>query len=197
MKKLPRIIWISCVFIFLALILFLIVTYKINYEYLNYNYLYFYECDGTLCMANTKDDSKLIYSKYECGYDLCPEYLKKVNDDYVILKKDTEFILYNYRTANNISTNYEDYEFITSNYIIVSTKNKKGIIDIKNNLIIPLIYDEIGYKKDNYLSGYNLNDIVVKKENLYGIISYKTGNIVEEIKYTTIEEVLTLLDSNN
>ena len=194
MKKLPRIIWITCLFTLLLLILFLIVNYKINYEYLNYNYLYFYECDKNLCMSNTFDNKKLIYSKYECGYESCPEYVKKIKDDYIILKKDTEFILYNYRTSNIISSNYEDYEFINSNYIIVSSKNKKGIININNDVIVPLIYDEIGYKNNDYLAGYNLNNIIVKKEGLYGIISYKDGNIVEETKYSTIEEVSSILD---
>ena len=86
------------------------------------------------------------------------------------------------------------YEFINSNYIIVSSKNKKGIININNDIIVPLIYDEIGYKNNDYLAGYNLNNIIVKKEELYGIISYKDGNIVEETKYSTIEEVSSILD---
>ena len=145
-------------------------------------------------MSNSKDNSKLIYSEYKCGYDICPSYVKSINDDYVVLIKDTEYILYNYRTSLIVSTNYEDYEFINSNYIIVTNNKKKGIIDINNNKITDIIYEDIGYRKEGYLSGYNLNNIIVKKDNLYGIISYKDGSIIEEIKYSTIDEVMPLID---
>ena len=91
MKKLniPRIIWISSIFIILIIILYLVMTYKINYEYLSYDYLYFYECEENLCVSETKENNKLIFSKYDCGYETCPEYIKQINDtDYVILLKD-------------------------------------------------------------------------------------------------------------
>lgn len=198
LRKMPRITWITCLFLILLISLALIVHYKINYEYLNYNYLYFYECDGNLCMSNIKDNSKLIYSEYKCGYDACPSYVKKIKDEYVLLKKDTEYMLYNYRTSSIISSKYEEYEFINSNYIIVTTKLQKGIIDLKNNNITGMIYDDIGIKNNEYLSGYNLNNIIVKKDNLYGIISFKTGEIIEEIKYSEAElnYLLDILNNN-
>ena len=194
LKKISRITWITSLFLILIITLILIAHYKINYEYLNYNYLYFYECDSNLCMSSVKDDSKLIYSEYKCGYDVCPSYLKKVKDDYVLLEKDKEYILYNYRTSSIISSDYEDYEFINSNYIIVTLNKKKGIINLKNEKITEIIYDDIGIKNNEYLSGYNLSNIIVKKENLYGIISFKTGEIVEEIKYKE-DELNYLLDN--
>ena len=135
LKKVSRLTWIISLFLILIIILILIMHYKINYEYLNCNYLYFYECDNNLCMSSVKDNSKLIYSEYKCGYDACPSYIKKVKDDYVLLEKDKEYILYNYRTSSIISSNYEDYEFINSNYIIVTLNKKKGIINLKNEKI--------------------------------------------------------------
>ena len=198
MKKIniPRVIWVSSLFLILIILLVLVMVYKINYEYLSYNYLYFYECDGGLCVSNVSDNKKLIYSMYGCGYDICPEYVKKIEDDYVILTKDNEYILYNYRTSNVISEDYDNYEFITNDYIIVSNNKKKGIIDINNNVITDTIYDDIGYRTDEYLSGYNLNEIIVKKDNLYGIISYKSGSIVENTKYSE-EELNTLIEMIN
>lgn len=195
MKKIniPRIIWISSIFIILTLILFLVIKYKINYEYLNKNNLYFYECDSGLCISEVKDNKKLIYSKYECGYNTCPKYLKNIKEDYVLLEKDNVKTLYNYKKDKIISDQYEDYEFINSNYLIVMNKNKKGIIDINNNVITIPKYDEIGIKKEDYLSGYNLNNIIIKNNNLYGIISYKEGKIIEEIKYKE-EEINTLIE---
>ena len=90
MKKIniPRVIWISAIFLILILILLLVMNYKINYEYLSYDYLYFYECDGNLCISQVQDNSKLIYNKYSCGYEECPKYIKNLNDDYVILEKN-------------------------------------------------------------------------------------------------------------
>lgn len=196
LKKISRITWITSLFLILIITLLLIMHYKINYEYLNYNYLYFYECDGNLCMSNIKDSSKLIYSEYKCGYDSCPSYIKSIKDDYVLLKKDTEYLLYNYRTAAIISDDYEEYEFINSNYIIVTSAKKKGIINLQNEKITEIIYDDIGYKSDNYLSGYNLNNIIVQQNSLYGIISFKSGTIIEDIKYTE-SELSYLLDVIN
>lgn len=195
MKKIniPRIIWVSSIFIVLIIILMLIINYKINYQYLSYNYLYFYECDSNLCVSEAKDSSSLIYSKYECGYESCPKYKKILHDNYVILEKDNKYILYNYRSAVVVSDTYEDYELINDNYIIVTNNKKKGIINTENNLIVDTIYDEIGYQNDEYLSGFNLNNIIVKKDDLYGIISYKNGDIIEDIKYKETE-VNTLLD---
>ena len=195
MKKvnIPRIIWVTSIFLVLIIILGLIINYKINFEYLSHNYLYFYECDNNLCVSEAKDNSNLIYSKYDCGYDSCPKYQKKIDNNYMILEKDNKHLLYNYRTSEIISDKYENYEILNNNYIIVTLNKQKGIINNKNEIIIELIYDELGYKNDNYISGYNLNNIIVKKDNLYGIISYKNGNIIEEIKYKS-EEINTLLD---
>jgi len=198
MKKLniPKIIWISSIFLTLILILLLIMNYKINYEYLTYNYLYFYECEGNnLCVSEVKDSSKLIFSKYDCGYNSCPKYIKQLEDDYVILESNTnQYILYNYRTSTIISNKYKDYQLINNNYIIVTNaNNKKGIINLEDKIIVNNIYDEIGYNQEEYLSGYNLNNILVKKDDLYGIISFKDGKIIEEIKYTK-DNLNTLLE---
>lgn len=194
MKKIniPKTIWISSIFIILIIILISIINYKINYQYLSYEYLYFYECDNNLCVSQTKDVGKLIYSKYECGYSSCPEFIKNLEDNFVVLKKDNKYILYDYRNSKTISDNYQNYELINNNYIIVTLKTKKGIIDRNNQLIVDTIYDEIGVKED-YLKGYNLNNIIVKDDDLYGIISYKNGSIVEEIKYKE-DKINTLLD---
>ena len=195
MKKIniPRIIWISSIYILLIIVLLSVMKYKINYEYLSKNYLYFYECENNLCVSQIKENH-LIYSEYECGFEECPEYLKQIDDtNYVILSKDNKYILYNYRENKIISDDYENYEIFNNNYIIVEANNKMGIIDFNNKILVGIIYDEIGYRKNEYLSGYNLNNILVKKDNLYGIISYKNGEVIEEIKYKE-EEINKLLE---
>ena len=64
------------------------------------------------------------------------------------------------------------------------------------NSTIDIIYDEIGYRYNGYISGYDLSRVIVKNDNLYGIISYKDGNIIETIKYSE-EEINTLLEMLN
>ena len=189
MKKinLPKIIWISSIFIILIIILLLVMNYKINYEYLIHNYLYFYECNTNLCVSQVEEDDKLIFSKYDCGFDECPQYLKSVDNDYVILTKDNKNILYNYRNSKIISDEYSDYYIINNNYVIIKFNGKKGILSLDNKILLAAIYDEIGYEKDGKLVGYNLNNIIVKKDNLYGIVSYKDGKIIEEIKHNEDE----------
>ena len=71
--------------------------------------------------------------------------------------------------------------------------NKEGIIDAEDNLIVEIEYDQIGYYDQEYLSGYNTNNIIAKKDNKYGIISFKDGTLVEEFKYEE-SQIQTLLD---
>ena len=132
MKKIniPKIIWVSSIFIILIIILVSIINYKINYQYLSYEYLYFYECDNNLCVSQTNDYSKLTYSKYECGYESCPKFIKSLEDSFVVLVSDNKYILYDYRNSKTINENYQDYELINNNYIIVTQKNKKIYCDI-------------------------------------------------------------------
>lgn len=196
MKKvnISKIIWVSSLFLVLIIILLLIMNYKINYQYLSYDYLYFYECDDNLCVSQVRDNSSLVYGKYDCGYDECPKYVKSIQDGYVVLEKDKKKILYNYEKSKVISDSYDDYEiFINDDYIIVSLGDKRGIISSDNKVLAEVKYDELGYRNEGYLSGYNFNHILVKNGELYGIISYKDGKIIEEIKYKE-EEIKILLE---
>ena len=76
---------------------------------------------------------------------------------------------------------------------ILEKDNKEGIIDAEDNLIVEIEYDQIGYYDQEYLSGYNTNNIIAKKDNKYGIISFKDGTLVEEFKYEE-SQIQTLLD---
>lgn len=186
MKKinLARIIWVTCLFLVLIIILIMVMDYKIHYQDLQYHRLYFYECDAMLCVSEVKDNSKLIYSKYECGYEECPIYQKELEDSYALLKEGQNTILWDYRQAKIISQDYEDYQFINSNYIIVTKDNAKGVINLENRITTNLLYEEIGDNNEEYLSGYNIQTIIAKKDGKYGIISYKDGSIVEKFEYS-------------
>lgn len=198
MKKIniAKTIWVLSIFLVLIVILIAVMDYKINFEYKIKNKLYFYECDGNLCVTEVKDDKKLLYSKYECGYEECPIFKSELDDTYVILEDEDNNILFNYRDSKVISNNYDDYQFINNNYIIVTNANYQGIIDINNNLTVPTIYNKLGYIKEDYLIGYNLNYIIAQKDDLYGIVSIKNGTITEELKHKE-EEINILLDIIN
>ena len=195
MKKVnvPRIVWVVCLFLLLITILIMVMDYKINFQYLVSNKLYFYECSGDLCVTEVEDDSLLLYSKYKCGEEDCPIYKSNINDKYALLEDGKLSILYDYRDGKVISREYDSYEFINDNYIIVSNSKLKGIINKDNKVTVPVTYDEIGYKSGEYLTGYNLNLILVKKNDKYGVVSFKDGNVIEEVTKTE-EQINELLD---
>ena len=193
--NIARLIWVTAFFLLLIVILIMVMDYKINYQYLAHNYLYFYECDDNLCVTEVKDDSKNLFVAYDCEYEDCPEYKKNISDDYALLEKNQENILYNYKKDTIISKEYEDYELIDSNYIIVKKNNLYGIINISNEVILKPTYDEIGVHSNNYLTGYNSTSIIAKKNEKYGLISYRNGKLIEEFKYTeeTIEDLMNIV----
>ena len=177
------IIWKLSIILILIVILIAVMDYKIHFEYLTNNNLYFYDCDGTLCVTEVKNDNHLLYSKYQCGYEECPIFKSELNDNFVILTEKNNSILFNYRTGQITSTNYTNYQLLNNNYIIVTKDKYQGIIDLNNNLIVPTNYEQLGIIKENYLTGYTINSIIAKKDNKYGMISIKDGTIIVEFNY--------------
>ena len=94
----PKIIWVSCLFLELIVILIMVMDYKINYQYTNdkETKLYFYDCSGELCTSEVKNNSKKLYSVFDCWYTICPVYKKIINEDYALLEEAESLILYNY-----------------------------------------------------------------------------------------------------
>lgn len=201
MKKInkARVAWVLSLFIGLIIILIMIMDYKIHYQYQTKNKIYFYECSGKLCVTEVEDDSHLLYSNYDCGQNDCPIYTKELEDTYAILTAKDTSILYNYREGKLISSDYDDYQILNNNYLLVTKDKYQGIINLNNELKVPLNYDQLGITKDNYLTGYNLNFIIAKKDDKYGLISIKNGIIVEPFDYeeTEIDNLLKILNDEN
>lgn len=201
MKKrklnIPKTVWITSIFAFLIAILIMVMDYKINYQFSNSgsSKLYFYDCDNELCTSESNKLNKKLYSEYNC-YGPCPIYKGKIDEEYAILKEKEENILYNYIKGIKISEGYDDYKPINSEYIIVTKKDLKGIINTENTKTVNIEYTDIGYYKNDKLIGYNTENIIVKKDKEYGIINYKNGTIVEEINYKE-KEINTLLEKIN
>ena len=179
----PKIIWITSIFALLIVILIMVMDYKINYEYSNSgnNKIYFYNCEGEIC-TSSKKLNKELYSEYIC-YTACPQYKGTINEDYALLKNENGYILYNYKEGLKIAEDYNEYKFLNDQYIIVTKNNKEGVIDSNHNITLEVKYTQIGYYKNSKLTGYNTKDVIVKSDNVYGILNYKTGEVVEEIKY--------------
>lgn len=196
-----RVVWVSCIFLVLIVILIMVMDYKINYEYLQEpsQKLYFYECDGEVCTTEVKDNNKNVYSSYDCWYNTCPIYKGIINDDYVLLEENSTFILYNYKTGVTVTSGYDSYDFINNDYIIVVRDEKYGVIDISDNIVADVSYDQIGYYENDLLKGYNTSNIIAKKGEKFGIISFKDGSIVEEFNYTNndISKLLDIIEKQN
>lgn len=197
-KSIAKAIWIFSIFIELILILIIVIDYKVNFQYLTKNKLYFYDCKGLLCVSEIKNDQNLLYSYYDCGNDLCPNYEKDLNDTYAILKENNLNYLYNYREGKIISKEYDEYQVLNNENFIVTKNGMQGLIDVDNNLIIEIVYEQLGYNDNNQFVGYNSSQIIAKKDNKYGVISYKTGEIVIPFTETidTIDKLLTIINNN-
>lgn len=195
-RNIARKIWIISVFLELVVILVMVIDYKVNYQHLTKNKLYFYECSGNLCVSEVEKNDNLLYSSYDCRYEECPTYKKELNDTHVLLEENNDCILYNYRDNKIISKDYDDYYFLNNQNIIVTKNNKQGIINIDNQLMVETVYEQLGYKQEEYITGYNLNLIIAKKDDKYGIISYKTGKIIESIiePVENINKLLTIIN---
>lgn len=188
-----RVVWVSCLFLLLIVVLIMVMDYKINYEYNVSDRIYFYQCDNSVCTMDVMDNSKELYSIYECNFNKCPVYKRIINDDYALLEDSLGYILYNYKTGIKISEGYDDYVFINNDYIIVIDDEMYGVIDKDNNIVVNLEYDLIGYYQGEYLMGYNTSNIIARKGDTYGILNYKNGALVEVFEYTE-NEVETLLE---
>lgn len=197
-QNIARKVWIISIFLELIIILVMIIDYKVHYQYLSKNKLYFYECSGILCVTEVENNAHLLYSTYDCSYDTCPTYKKELDDTYVLLEENNNCLLYNYRTGEMISKDYDDYQFLNNQNIIVTRNQKQGIINLNNQLLVETIYEELGYEQNDYLAGYNLNFIIAKQNDKYGIISYKTGEVIEPITESVenIDRLLAIINES-
>lgn len=161
-NKLWHIVWIVGIYAILITILYLVIIYKVKWEHRDLNtYLYFYNCSNKLCSTTTKQDN--YYSKVICNKDICP-YIKDINDNKLILKKEDKSFIFDYMAENIINDNYLDYEITTNKqyYIVTNEENKKGIIDLEGKVVIEPKYDNITDYKNELL--------VYKDKSKYGII---------------------------
>lgn len=191
MKKnnLWRIIWVIGIYAILVLILYLVIMYKVKWEDKDLNtYLYFYNCSNNICTSTYKQDN--YYSSLICKDNVCP-FITKKNNNLLILSDGNKDFLYDYVSGKTINDSYTGYRIIKDNNFIVTKDGKEGIIDVENNIIVDLIYNEI----IDYNNGY----LVYKENNKYGIINNSNSiNIIPKYDdVVLIDEKIFAYKENN
>lgn len=110
----------------------------------------------------------------------------KLNSKEGIINSNGEFV---------IKCKYDEIQQVKT-FFIAKINNKKGFISLTDSIIKPLIYDDIyfSYFDDAVANGdNNLGDnYIVKKDNLFGVIS---PNVVNEIIPILYSNIRTLFDS--
>ena len=147
-KNIWRIIWIVSMYAILLIILYLVVTYKVKWEHKDLNrYLYFYSCSNELC---TSDEKQLnYYSKVVCDDNICP-HIKEKNDNILILSRENKDIIYDYIEGVIINDKYKEYKYLNDDlYIVTSSENLQGIININGEVLVDTKYEIIkDYKNE-------------------------------------------------
>lgn len=161
-NNLWKVIWIIGIYAILVVILYLVVKYKVKWEYLDLNkYLYFYNCSNELCTSQNEPVTS-YYNRLLCEDEKCPS-IKEINDNHtVILSNENHSWIYNYYEDKLINNNYHDYHYLSNGfYSVTNDKNKQGIINLDNQVIVEPLYDAIIEFKDNLF--------VYKDNGKYGI----------------------------
>lgn len=80
----------------------------------------------------------------------------------------------------------EPYEFPKNGYFEVVDKEtgKEGVFGIKGNVILPAIYDKLGWINEN--DNDQIASVTVQKDNKYGILN-KKGKVLLPIEYDAID----------
>ena len=117
-------------------------------------------------------NGNIIYNGFHDINTNLPDFIRaKKNDSIYIFDKNSFKLLVKgpYKSIESGSKKNNQY--------IIEIKNKFGVIDVNNKIIIPIIYDQIKYIEDSY---------VVKLNSRFGILDVK-NNIIIPIKYNYID----------
>ena len=62
----------------------------------------------------------------------------------VIIEDNNKYFYYDY-ISGSVLSNYQEYKMLDINYLIVKNNDKYGIIDLDNNIVLDIKYDNITY----------------------------------------------------
>lgn len=100
--------------------------------------------------------------------------------DILIVKHNGKYGAINRRGEMILDATYDKIEYLNNpNYVRVTNRNKKGVVDSEGRIILPIEYDHIGEMQEDI--------IVAGKDWYYGCFD-KQGNVIVPLIYATIGE---------
>ncbi|MDD4706080.1 MAG: WG repeat-containing protein [Bacilli bacterium] len=191
--------------VFLMLLLFIILG-CLYYFYLMYNNedeivydenkKYTYEIKENTLYLNSNEG---IEQSYKCKED-CVIYTTSSNKQYydkgkVLIKDGESIYLYNLLKNKKISGYYNRVDFILNKegtsielFKVNDSFGKQGIIDLDGNILVDMIYEELGKSLDEKFINYSLekNYITAKLNSKWGMISLNNGKGLIDFQYEDI-----------
>lgn len=113
------------------------------------------------------------------------DFIKPVNSLYYFITKGGKKALYNETLEEPLSSYYDDIDFMyagTAAFIFVKQNNLWGILNIKNEAILPLEYDLI--RKPLYID----NKVIIKKGEKYGLFNVLNAEFINKCECDLLAE---------
>lgn len=154
-----------------------------NKKAILYNMIITSNKNGKMGVVDGNLESIIGY-KYETidFNEFAQNFIVSNEDKYGILSKKGNVI---------VELKYEDIEVINYSPLLYKAKlnGKYGILNEQGQVIINIEYDEIGYNKSLFIIkniNNNQDGLVVCKNNKYGIVNLKTGEIIVDCEVDKI-----------
>ncbi len=164
--------------------------------------------DGNLCIYNIVDDSTTILENKSLVGDYSTEGIYYTYNDKYLVVKDNEGLMGVVDLKGNQIVDYKYKNIINTNnnaFIVVSVKDKYGIIDENNNVLVKLNYDVIDRfddyflvvsKKTMALFDKNYNNLTGFKMNYDGLLEYDLRKSVNSINLYKIKDMIFIVNNN-
>lgn len=172
--------------------------------------------DGKKFISNTIDNKMKYLGKYTCQNLGCGrfQYIPSPRNEHIFLDNNLVLIsewdgekentiVYNYQT-NKIVATYDSahcsYSFSDGSFsVLIESNDKMGVLGNNGNLVYDIKLDSWNYSDDGRIcdkiseydethksKGYNGINGVVAKNGKFGVLNFKTGEVVVDFKYAGI-----------
>lgn len=151
-----------------------IIPFQYNYlDYINDNFIIAVNEDGKYGVINISNDILLNFE-----YDHISNVYK--TNDYFKINKYNQFGLLATADAEIvIPMEYDGIEYPGNKLAVALKEGQMGLIDVRNKVVVPFIYDHIMYNDDGF---------IVFKDELQGFLN-KEGKVILPVKYVNILEI--------
>ncbi len=164
-----------------------------NSENVDLGYSYTVEEDGIHFFNGKEEIDSYICVSEECSVYSFGRY-QYHQDGVIALQDGNDVFLYDYVHKQEISENYTQLKNLmkdgnTKGFIAINSDGKEGIMDPQGKVVVPLIYDDLGYSiggGDVSDYSYEHNVITASKDNSWGLISLDKGEELIPLSYDDI-----------